>query len=208
MRCSMKKWMCTVCRYIHEGETPPDTCPVCGAQASAFELMTEEAAAPRIEATSEGLPAFIRNSKPLSALSRMFPLFQFHPIMAHFPNGLIPTSFLFLLLAIFFDFSCIERAAFYLLCAATAAGPLAVATGIYNWRTRYQKAVTFKLMLKLFGGIAFVVLGALAIAWRLLNPEIVQLNPVFYFVLNTLLLFLVTLLGHIGGGFIFAQQRH
>jgi rubrerythrin len=26
-----KKWKCTVCSYVHEGKTPPDNCPVCGA---------------------------------------------------------------------------------------------------------------------------------------------------------------------------------
>jgi rubrerythrin len=26
-----KKWICTVCGYIHEGETPPEKCPACGA---------------------------------------------------------------------------------------------------------------------------------------------------------------------------------
>ena len=26
-----KQWKCTVCGYIHEGKTPPDRCPVCGA---------------------------------------------------------------------------------------------------------------------------------------------------------------------------------
>jgi len=26
-----KKWKCTVCGYIHEGKTPPEFCPVCGA---------------------------------------------------------------------------------------------------------------------------------------------------------------------------------
>jgi rubrerythrin len=26
-----KKWKCAVCGYIHEGDRPPDTCPVCGA---------------------------------------------------------------------------------------------------------------------------------------------------------------------------------
>ena len=32
----MKKWLCEPCGYIHEGDTPPETCPVCGAPASAF----------------------------------------------------------------------------------------------------------------------------------------------------------------------------
>lgn len=26
-----RKWKCTVCGYIHEGKTPPEVCPVCGA---------------------------------------------------------------------------------------------------------------------------------------------------------------------------------
>ena len=33
-----KKWKCTVCGYIHEGEEPPDKCPVCGAPTSQFVL--------------------------------------------------------------------------------------------------------------------------------------------------------------------------
>lgn len=41
----MKKWRCTVCGYIHEGEEPPDECPVCGADKSMFEEVTDEAEA-------------------------------------------------------------------------------------------------------------------------------------------------------------------
>lgn len=33
----MKKWKCRVCGYIHEGDTPPETCPKCGAPRSQFE---------------------------------------------------------------------------------------------------------------------------------------------------------------------------
>jgi len=25
-----KRWKCTVCDYIHEGDEAPDVCPVCG----------------------------------------------------------------------------------------------------------------------------------------------------------------------------------
>jgi|GEM_PF-1824328 len=31
-----KKWKCSKCGYIYEGSTPPDKCPVCGADKSAF----------------------------------------------------------------------------------------------------------------------------------------------------------------------------
>lgn len=37
----MKKWKCTVCGEIFEGEHPPVPCPVCGAGESAFELLED-----------------------------------------------------------------------------------------------------------------------------------------------------------------------
>ncbi len=33
------KWICKVCGYIHEGDTPPDICPVCKVGKEAFELL-------------------------------------------------------------------------------------------------------------------------------------------------------------------------
>ncbi len=30
-------WLCSVCGYVHEGETPPDFCPICGATADLFQ---------------------------------------------------------------------------------------------------------------------------------------------------------------------------
>lgn len=42
-----KSWRCRICGYVHNGEAPPDECPVCGAPASEFEAAeAEKAAAP------------------------------------------------------------------------------------------------------------------------------------------------------------------
>ena len=38
----MKKYVCLVCGYIHEGDAPPAECPLCHAPASKFKLMDEE----------------------------------------------------------------------------------------------------------------------------------------------------------------------
>ncbi len=38
----MKKYICTVCGYVHEGDSAPETCPVCKAPASEFRLEAEE----------------------------------------------------------------------------------------------------------------------------------------------------------------------
>ena len=32
----MKKWTCSICGYVHDGDTPPDACPQCGAVAEKF----------------------------------------------------------------------------------------------------------------------------------------------------------------------------
>ncbi|WP_457577538.1 rubredoxin-like domain-containing protein [Desulfomarina sp.] len=40
----MKKWECTVCGYVHEGEEPPEKCPVCAALAEKFIEKTEKQA--------------------------------------------------------------------------------------------------------------------------------------------------------------------
>ena len=38
----MKKWVCTICGYVHEGDTPPEQCPICKAPASKFNEMSGE----------------------------------------------------------------------------------------------------------------------------------------------------------------------
>lgn len=39
---TMKKWICTVCGYVHEGETAPEQCPICKQPADKFKLVEEE----------------------------------------------------------------------------------------------------------------------------------------------------------------------
>jgi rubrerythrin len=36
-----KKWICTVCGYVHEGPTPPEQCPQCKVPASKFKELEE-----------------------------------------------------------------------------------------------------------------------------------------------------------------------
>ena len=38
----MKKWVCTVCGYVYEGEAAPEVCPVCKAPASKFKEQESE----------------------------------------------------------------------------------------------------------------------------------------------------------------------
>ena len=37
----MKKWICTVCGYVYEGEQAPEKCPQCGVPADKFKEQVE-----------------------------------------------------------------------------------------------------------------------------------------------------------------------
>ena len=54
----MKKWVCTVCGYVHEGETAPENCPVCKAPASKFKEQSGEKtwAAEHVVGVAKGVP--------------------------------------------------------------------------------------------------------------------------------------------------------
>lgn len=54
----MKKYVCSVCGYVHEGDNPPEECPVCKAPAEKF---TEQAgerewAAEHVVGVAQGVP--------------------------------------------------------------------------------------------------------------------------------------------------------
>lgn len=36
-----KQWECVICGYIHDGEEPPEICPVCDAPKEFFRLLTD-----------------------------------------------------------------------------------------------------------------------------------------------------------------------
>ena len=59
-----KKWKCTVCGYIHEGNRPPDICPTCGAhqwQFILYEPLPEPLEKKLKEAFAGESKAYVRN---------------------------------------------------------------------------------------------------------------------------------------------------
>ena len=55
----MKRWKCTNCGYIHEGQEPPDVCPQCGA--GKYEFILDEPVPESLEKLLKG--AFAAESK-------------------------------------------------------------------------------------------------------------------------------------------------
>ena len=78
----MKKWVCSVCGYVHEGDTPPEKCPVCKVPAEKFNEMKEGA---KLAAEHEyGIYAkTVKNNPDISEEDKKY---IFEQLMANF-NG-------------------------------------------------------------------------------------------------------------------------
>ena len=50
----MRRYRCTICGYIHQGDSPPAECPVCGAGPEDFVLQADETSAPAPETHPTG----------------------------------------------------------------------------------------------------------------------------------------------------------
>ena len=58
----MKLYVCSVCGYVHEGNEPPEVCPVCKAPASKFKEMTDDTwAAEHVVGVAQGVSEDILN---------------------------------------------------------------------------------------------------------------------------------------------------
>ena len=58
----MKKFRCTVCGYIHEGDSAPEKCPVCNVSADKFEELVEQEGA--LTFADEHVIGVAKNSSP------------------------------------------------------------------------------------------------------------------------------------------------
>ena len=59
----MKKWVCPVCGYVHEGPEPPEKCPVCKVPGEKFTEMQEELtwASEHVVGVASDVPEDIKN---------------------------------------------------------------------------------------------------------------------------------------------------
>lgn len=179
-----KRWRCLVCNYIHEGDEPPEACPLCGADRSQFVLVEEPAA-----------------TQPLHHGLKSAAL-HLHPVLAHFPNGLMPTAWLFLILYYLTGRSSFEEGALWLVMVVVAAAPPALASGIFNWHRRYggRRAAIFTQKIVLT--VVLMLIGVVAISLRLLTPAPWH-TPAYYLCLAAMLA-CVTMLGYLGGKLVFS----
>ena len=226
----MKKWKCIVCGYIHTGDEPPDKCPVCGAPKSKFIEVTEPAAPspePAPAATPEPEPTPTKAPEPAAAAEPAPPepespfkdspyrqLFETmtrlhgHPISVHIPNGLLPVSVLFIILASLFSIKGMVTAATYNMGVVALSMPVVLFSGWVDWQNRFSGAITNVFSVKIACGIVVTVTAWFLFIWLLVNPEVVttpQSSRVAFFGINLIMLAAAGTAGWYGGKLVFRE---
>jgi hypothetical protein len=230
----MKKWQCGVCGYIHEGETPPDNCPVCGADKSYFVELIDNGGSADEVAASAGIPEaageqtepspkttkgasgprhFDLGPMPETRFGRLshFVMNQMlkhhaHPIMAHIPNGVLPASFIFLALGLWFESKPLAVTAYCNFIFVAITLPLVLISGYVEWKKRYKGARTRRFITKITCAGLVTISVLTTVIWWSIQPGILQDisgGRSIFLLVNLVGLIATIIAGLIGGKLVF-----
>lgn len=220
----MKKWRCTVCGYIHNGDEPPEKCPVCGADKSLFEEVIEEAPADTQENATEKdtlkpepEPEFSRDfdlgEKPRTILGRIY---QFkiqmmlkhhaHPVSVHIPNGVLPISYILMILSVLTGGQSLATAAHINMVFVVLTLPFVLFSGYIEWQKRYKGLRSSRFTSKIFCAGVVTITSLILVLWWGFNPDILataSLSRSIYLFIGLVMLAAAVLAGFIGGKLVF-----
>jgi len=225
----MKRWQCSVCKYVHTGDTPPEKCPVCGVGSEKFVLLeetggpdlppapTKKAAKPTAKTAdtaktsvekpapkpAEPSPA----APPKNGYERIIGLMvkhHAHPVSVHFPNGILPAAVVLFILAWMFNSDLFVKAGFINLIFVILALPLVLFSGIIEWKTKYNQALTTLFKIKIMAAALTASACLISVVWYLIDPLVLSSPKAWVFILiNVVMLASAGIAGHIGGKLVF-----
>ena len=207
----MKKWQCTVCGYIHEGDEPPEECPVCGADRSKFiEIVTEEPVETEMDQPEPEDKRMDSKPEPPISHPKLNPIIDLmlkhhvHPISVHIPNGVLPASVIFIVLAALFNFSGLSQAAFYNLIFVVLTLPLVLFSGYIEWQKKYRGQLTRLFKTKIICAAVVSLTAVILVVWLFIDPQAAtSSNNLLFLLINLVMLTAAGIAGFIGGKFVF-----
>lgn len=129
-----------------------------------------------------------------------------HPISTHIPNGVLPISFLFILLALISGSTSLGTAAFCNVIMVVLTIPFVIFSGYVEWQHRYKGALTNPFKLKIICAI-IVAAGTLLMAiWWIASPDVLStasMGRKLFIFISLVTLAAAGLAGHIGGKLVF-----
>lgn len=209
------KWKCIVCGYIHTGTEPPDTCPVCGADKSKFVLVEENK---NIETTAEddtvssGSDSHVATASSISNIAGRLKLLTHlhgHPITVHIPNGVLPLTVLFTLLAVLFKSESMAIAAKFNTFFVALSMPAVLFSGVVDWHNRFGGKMSPVFKVKIICGGIVTSLTFLIALWWMVSPDIYlagNARLLIFCVLNIADLIVAAVAGFYGGKLVFNDR--
>lgn len=212
----MKKWRCTVCGYVHEGSEPPDKCPVCGADKSLFEPVLEAKAETGKKAgeTSDAAPQqpeIDLGPVPETKAGRLyhFAVSQIlshhaHPVSVHVPNGVLPLSFILVLLTALSGCAWLKAAAVINIIFVVLAMPFVLFSGYIEWQKRYKGFLSMRFITKILCAAIVATTSFVIAVWWIVEPDVLQSdNQMIFIIVNLTALIAAAIAGFIGGKLVF-----
>ncbi len=228
----MKKWKCIICGYIHEGEEPPESCPICKAPASKFILLkpgeedtTPPGKKPGAATRKAKTPPPPSDKEKIKELEmaikaerrkkiRLFRMVDFviaqmvkhhaHPVSVHFPNGVLPVAVLFFVGALLFNMDSLATAGFYNVIVVLVALPFVIVAGFVEWVKKYNSALTIFFKIKII--TAFITLFScfISLVWFIKDPAVLHSCYAWLFILiNVAMVASAGVAGFLGGKLVF-----
>ena len=161
---------------------------------------------PQVGVLKKGAPEELKHLPPLlQNLLQKFPMARRHPhpMVVHFPIGLLMASSLFVLLYLIFKNPSFEITSFYLLILGAIVSPFAMGTGLLTWWINYRLKLTLFVKRKIQFSIILLIFEIVLISWRSFQSQIS--NPI-YFIMMVLLTPIVSILGYYGGQMTFPTE--
>ncbi len=199
-----------MCGYVHEGEEPPEKCPVCGAGPDKFFEVTAVVEG----AAQDGIPdddtVEERSTGFIAMLNDHMVKNHLHPISVHSPNGIVPIAVVFFIIAVVFKVSSLETAALFNMIAVFLSMPVVILSGYVTWQKKYQGVSTSVFKVKIVASVVAVTVLAVLIIWKLIQPDVLVVASSarwVFLMLSLLLLGAVGMAGHLGGQLVFSKAK-
>lgn len=214
----MKKWQCSVCKYVHTGDLSPDKCPVCGVPGSRFIAMEEpeetpsasgkkNTAAPEEPVLKKTEIPEAKDKGPQTIYGKATSLMirhHAHPVSVHMPNGILPAAVIIIILAWLFDSPLFVKAGFINLVFVILALPMVLFSGTLEWKHKYNQASTTIFKIKILAASVTTASCLIAVIWYIIDPMVLSSSRAWVFVLlNLVALGAAGTAGHIGGKLVF-----
>jgi uncharacterized membrane protein len=142
----------------------------------------------------------------LSARMEFITRLHGHPIAVHIPNGVLPLSFLFTLMAVAFKSEAFATAASYNIAFVCLSMPIVVITGFIDWYNRFNARWAKIFTIKFGCGIVVGALSLIIALMWFIQPTIYQefsARLILFLALNVINLITAAVAGYYGGKLVF-----